>query len=273
MLTATQRIALMVLCAAMLCLFTIRWYWAQWNPPSITLHFIPVVQNPILNATTNSENTAVWDTFNPNTVSAARLIKMGMHPKTASTITHFREKGGRFNAGTDLYKIYGIDSQWVQKAQAYIILYGTHITPTAKLSYTQQPKTKQTALHIELNSCDSIALLQLPEIGPAFAHRILKYRNLLGGFTSTLQLLEVYGFSSEKFKALQHMIYVNALAIKKLNVNTDDFKTINRHPYISYELTKLIFDWKRKTLLTPENTRELINDNALWIKLKPYLQF
>lgn len=272
MLAALQRKVLIVLGTAMLCLFTIRWYWAQWQSPAIVFHFLPEVKPPVLSADEHLKQAPVWDTFNPNTVSAARLIQLGLNKKTANTMVHYREMGGRFKTPTDIFKIYGMDTLWAQQAQPYIVLLNTVLLQPAKHTFTRQPEAKQ-ALHIELNSADSISLIKLPGIGPAYAHRILKYRSLLGGFTTSNQLLEVYGFRLEKFEPLRQFVYVNAAAVKKINLNTDDFKTVNRHPYISYELTKQIFDWKRKTILTPENTRELINDNALWIKLKPYLQF
>jgi competence protein ComEA len=272
MLTALQRKVLIVLGTAMLCLFTIRWYWAQWQSPGMVFHFLPEVKPPVLNAEVRLNHEPVWDTFNPNTVSAAQLIQLGLNKKTANIIVHYREKGGRFKTPTDLLRIYGMDTQWVQKALPFIVLSTTVLLQPSKQTFTRQPEVKQVQ-HIELNSADSISLIKLPGIGPAFAHRILKYRSLLGGFTTCNQLLEVYGFRLEQFELLRQCVYVNAAVIQKINLNTDDFKTINRHPYISYELTKQIFDWKRKTVFTPENTRELINDNELWIKLKPYLQF
>ena len=50
----------------------------------------------------------------------------------------------------------------------------------------------------------------------------------------------------ELYQKTQQYFSVNASGIKKINLNKDDFKTINRHPYLSYELTKSIFDWKKQ---------------------------
>ncbi|MFZ9454667.1 MAG: helix-hairpin-helix domain-containing protein, partial [Bacteroidia bacterium] len=112
MLTALQRKVLIVLGTAMLCLFTIRWYWAQWQSPAIVFHFLPEVKPPVLSADEHLKQAPVWDTFNPNTVSAARLIQLGLNKKTANTMVHYREKGGRFKTPTDIFKIYGMDTLW-----------------------------------------------------------------------------------------------------------------------------------------------------------------
>jgi hypothetical protein len=59
----------------------------------------------------------------------------------------------------------------------------------------------------------------------------------------------------------------------KINLNKDDFKVINKHPYLTYEKTKEIFDWRRKTLITPTNLQDILNDPLLYAKLLPYLSF
>ena len=68
------------------------------------------------------------------------------------------------------------------------------------------------------------------------------------------------------------VMLINVL-IKKINLNKDDFKSINKHPYLSYEITKSLFDWRRKTSLNATNLKEILNDPALYSKLLPYLAF
>jgi competence protein ComEA len=56
---------------------------------------------------------------------------------------------------------------------------------------------------VELNSADSTDLVELYGIGPVFANRILKYRDLLGGFYSVNQLLEVIISRRKLFEKLK----------------------------------------------------------------------
>ena len=75
------------------------------------------------------------------------------------------------------------------------------------------------------------------------------------------------------FEKIKPNVTVNAELIKKINLNKDDFKSINKHPYLSYELTKTLFDWRKKTVITAVNLKDIINDGQAYNKLIPYLSF
>ncbi len=217
--------------------------------------------------------------FNPNTVSFEELLSLGFTKKTAGVFIKYRSKGFVFKKKQDLKKVYGITDNFYNKLEPYILI-ENNISKKPESNFAEQKvekitKYKPSAANkiIELNSADSLALLEINGIGPAFAKRILKYRSLLGGYINALQLKEVFGFTEEMFDKVKSQILVNAASVKKINLSKDDFKTINKHPYITYELTKNIFDWKRKTNITKENVAGIINDEELLKKLMPYLEF
>lgn len=56
---------------------------------------------------------------------------------------------------------------------------------------------------VEINSADTTVLKGVPGIGSTFANRIVKYRNLLGGFCHIEQLKEVYGIDEAKYELLK----------------------------------------------------------------------
>ena len=61
---------------------------------------------------------------------------------------------------------------------------------------------------LDLNRIDSLTLLRVPGIGPAYAHRILALRERLGGYYTVLQLQEVYGMDEDKFLALRQWFVI-----------------------------------------------------------------
>ena len=106
----------------------------------------------------------------------------------------------------------------------------------------QQPIARSQKLN--LNSADTTELKSLPGIGSFFAKNIVDYRNKLGGFIEKEQLLEVYAFDSTRMANIENLIIIDTIELRKVNVNTDDFKTILRHPYIEYEDVKKIVNYR-----------------------------
>lgn len=99
---------------------------------------------------------------------------------------------------------------------------------------------------LDINKADSLEFQQLPEIGSFFARNMVEYRDKLGGYVELSQILEVYGFDSLRFNVISPYIKLDTVALRKVRVNYDDFKTILKHPYIEYEDVKKIINHREK---------------------------
>ena len=95
-------------------------------------------------------------------------------------------------------------------------------------------------LVFELNSADSLDLVQLYNIGPTIARRILKYRSLLGGYYCKEQLHEVYGIDSARYADIAPHLTVNSALVTRLDLNTATIDQLKRHPYLDYYQAKAI---------------------------------
>ncbi len=206
--------------------------------------------------------------FDPNTATQEELIKLGFREKTAQTFIKYRSKGVTFKKKEDLQKIYGISPKLYAQIEPYIL-----IKNTRGASASSATKEKTIGKKLELNSADSLALIELKGVGPGYAKRILKYRSMLGGFISIEQVKEIYGMSDDLYQLIAQQCSVNSSAIKKINVNTADFKTLNKHPYINYELTKHIFNFKKNASISEANLADVIEDEELTSKIRPYLEY
>jgi competence ComEA-like helix-hairpin-helix protein len=215
--------------------------------------------------------------FDPNTVSESQLLALGFSEKSAGIFLKFRARGFEFKTKEDLKKVFGISKSLYGSLEPFI-----HIQNKSKPAkeattndFAQKYSTtpKNTIVQFELNTADSLALESLPGIGSVYAKRILQYRNMLGGFTNAEQLKEVYGFKENSYELVKKYFTVNPASVKKINLNTDDFKSINKHPYLSFQLTKDIFAFRKNTAITDKNLRELLADDSLYFKLLPYLVF
>lgn len=115
--------------------------------------------------------------------------------------------------------------------------------PTASNSLSNSSKAIPI---LELNATDSIALVDLPQIGEVMASRIQRYRDRLGGFVCFEQLYEVKGMDSARFATVMPYLQLDPAAIHKLEVNRDEFKTLLRHPYLEYDQVKAIVNHRER---------------------------
>ncbi len=84
---------------------------------------------------------------------------------------------------------------------------------------------------VDINRCDTSELIRLPGIGPVLSARIIKYRQLLGGYVSKEQLREVYGLPAETYELIKNMISVDTLVVVRININTAGYRELDRLPY------------------------------------------
>ena len=177
------------------------------------------------------------DYFDPNTVAEEELKTMGFTNYQARNLINYRLSGGVFRKADDILKIYGVDSVLFVKIKPFIKL--DSVNEVIVPSFDEIPM-------VELNSADSALLTQLPGIGPAYAKRIIRYRELLGGYYTPKQLLEVYNFPEDTFYGLEDYIYADTLHIRKMRINFLEFAELLRHPYLSKEQVAQILDRKEK---------------------------
>lgn len=184
--------------------------------------------------------------FNPNTAYREELISIGLRPAVVMNLLKYRNAGGRFKRPEDLRKIYGMNDSVFRLIKDYIIIEADISVNTAFLASerpeTLRPISKNLPEIIELNSADSFELKQLKGIGPVFAARIIKYRDLLGGFYSHEQLKEVYGMDSSRFRLLLKQTKIDTQLIRKINLNSGEIHFLNSHPYINtYHFRSLLY--------------------------------
>ncbi|WP_233589146.1 ComEA family DNA-binding protein [Gynurincola endophyticus] len=106
-----------------------------------------------------------------------------------------------------------------------------------------KPKPQKNKL--DINRVDSVQLAILIHNQLKLAGRIIRYRDRLGGFVKTEQLKEVYGLSEKLYQRLILNVFITAdFKPKRLNILTLDFKALISHPYIDYNLAKLLIRFR-----------------------------
>jgi DNA uptake protein ComE-like DNA-binding protein len=143
-------------------------------------------------------------------------------------------------------------------------------------SHTSVREPVRQKVRIDINSCDSVALVRLPAIGPVLSARIIKYRRLLGGYDRIDQLKEVYGLTPETYEIIQDKVFADSTAITRININSAGYKELAHFPYFEkYEITAIMKYRELKGKITGIN--ELINNKLITAekanKVRPYLKY
>lgn len=127
---------------------------------------------------------------------------------------------------------------------------------------------------IDLNTADASELQLVKGIGKVYSERIVKYRELLGGFADSKQLLEVYGISEELVSKINENFVIKS-DLTPIKINSDSVKHLARHPYISYDLAWVIINYRRQNgdINSVEDLRKVkaLSDST-FTKLSPYLK-
>ncbi|RFZ90603.1 helix-hairpin-helix domain-containing protein [Mucilaginibacter conchicola] len=199
--------------------------------------------------------------FDPNKASDADWQKLGLTAKQAQIIKNYTAKGGRFRKADDLQKIYGLTKVDYARLAPFIII--------------DKNKTEPAKV-IELNSADSAQLTKIEGIGPAFAKRIIYYRERLGGFVNKEQLKEVFGLDYVKYAEIKEQVRVDARRIRKIDINTITFDQLRLMPYLNYKQVNAIIEY-RKEHGNYAGMDDLANiaiiDAQILRKIEPYLVF
>ena len=223
--------------------------------------------------------------FDPNSIGIEEWQKLGLSVRQSAAIIKYRTKGGKFRTPEDLQKMYTISdemyerllpyvrisSNYLQRAQTLIKTYPTHN------GYKDRalPTDKDRALPIiEVNNADSLALLEIKGIGPAFASRILKYRKRLGGFYKKEQLMEVFGLDSSRYQEIKNQISLDPDHLDKININTADIADFINHPYIRYKQVNALIQYRKQHgayTSIADLSKVLILDAETISRLTPYL--
>jgi competence ComEA-like helix-hairpin-helix protein len=149
--------------------------------------------------------------FNPNTATVEDFGKLGLSPKVANTIVHFREKGGKFYKAEDFKKIWGLSPSDYERLHDYINI--ESVKYAKKEGFSGYNHKEEEKIVVELgnfdpNTAEIDDLLKLG-IPKKTAYIILKYREKGGHFRKKEDLKKIYGME-EVYAGLEPFIQIVA---------------------------------------------------------------
>lgn len=229
----------------------------------------------------NGEKDTILFHFDPNTATVETLVQLGFSERQAATLINYRRAGARFRKPSDIYRVYGLDTlfaaglvPWIEIApevargvsEGRMPEAGSSGYQAGKMSTEGKSRTPGTVKTrpdgwtnkadgdmnspreptsvIDLNSCSAADLEQLAGIGAVLSARIVKYRDLLGGFVSVSQLREVYGLDSSAVEMNSGRLKVSTDSIRSFRLDTCSWGQMARHPYLGPEAARAIMKYR-----------------------------
>ena len=187
--------------------------------------------------------------FDPNTADSTTLLRLGLQPWQVRNIYKYRAAGGVYRRPLDFARLYGLTRKQYLALEPYIRISADY-APASSLYQPESRPSADTVHHhrhklsagesVDLNTADTTLLQRVPGIGSYFARQIVNYRNRLGGFYSSRQLLEIDDFPQQALPFFKASGTPN-----KLNVNQLTLNELKRHPYLNYYQARAIVDYRR----------------------------
>jgi len=242
-----------------------------------------------------------------NTATAEELKTLkGIGNVLSERIVKFRDSKGGFEKMEDLNDVYGIkdslyyalanriemskvekpvntnypDKKPGENSNAYASTGSPDLNNTiANEGFTSEKRSKKTKddlshLNININTASKEEWMLLNGIGEFRAKAIVEHRQKLGGFHQLNQIVEAYSIDDSLYQTLLPSLTLGTPDIKKININEVEFKALLKHPYIDYNLTKHLINFRdqRKGLKSIEDLKDsYLIDQELYQKLSVYL--
>jgi len=187
--------------------------------------------------------------FDPNTLDPKGWQKLGIRPKTIGTIQKYLAKGGRFRKPEDLQRVYGLRAAEYERLHSYIRIESPSPSPVpANEPALQKPARRpmKEVQPVDINTADSTAFEALPGIGAKLAMRIIHFREKLGGFYSVEQVRETFGLADSIFIKIKPYLQTGTGLIHKININKAGLDELKAHPYIRYNLARIILNYRQQ---------------------------
>jgi competence protein ComEA len=177
------------------------------------------------------------------------------------------------------WMLFGMSEKQATSLMKYISSKGGLVHPKELLDiYVLSKRDKETLVkwcRIEkgkINDWSQADFQKISGIGKVLSKRIVKYRDLLGGFYSLDQLREVYGLDSlivDNIKRRAAVTRVDPLEINKLS-----YRVLLSHPYIGKAEAKLIVRERTIRLFSEESHLfEVFSEEYKIKRLKPYVSY
>lgn len=220
----------------------------------------------------------VSEAFNPNTISEKDLRQMGIPNKVVKNWINYREKGGQFWNEESVARIYGLNEELLSQLKPYLKFdeKPKFAAKSPNSNHSEYKSKSKKSVTISINKASKEQWMELHGIGLAYAGRIIKFRDKLGGFCKVEQVAMTYGLPDSVFQKIQSNLKLNE-SPKTIDLNTASVEELKEHPFITWKMANQL-DAYRNQHPPFKSVEEVYKMEGQWTseriqKLDCYLSF
>ena len=182
--------------------------------------------------------------FNPNFITDYKGSKLGMSVAEIDRLLNFRKTNQYVNSASEFQKVTQVSDSLLSTISPYF-KFPDWVNKQKANHYKSFEKKAEKIVLLDINHATKEDLIKVYGIGPALSDRILKQKELFGGFVSMKQMDDIWGLSPEVILSLNEHFKVATLPkIKKIDINNASIKELMLFPYFKYALAKSIVTYR-----------------------------
>jgi DNA uptake protein ComE-like DNA-binding protein len=199
----------------------------------------------------SEDNTYKIYPFNPNFITDFKGYKLGMSVAEINRLLAFRKTGKFANSAEEFQQVTKISDSLLAKMKPYFKFpnwvkdKNNSYIAYSKSEYKPYNKEVKKIIVQDINKATKEDLMKIFGVGDAISERIIKQREVLGGFVSMEQMNDVWGLSPEVIYELNKHFKIEAMpVIDKININNASTKELMKLSYFRYPLAREIITYR-----------------------------
>ena len=188
--------------------------------------------------------------FNPNFISDYKGFNLGMSNEEIDRLHKFRATNKYVNSAKEFQTVTNVSDSLLSVLQPYFKFPEWVKNKKKKRqsykSYAFKGKDEVILEKIDLNKATIEELRKVYGIGEKLSARIIKYKTMLGGFTTKSQLDKVYGLKPEVIQKVWKRFYIGEVTISKIDLNKATIKELRKVYGIGEKLSARIVKYRTK---------------------------
>lgn len=184
--------------------------------------------------------------FNPNFITDFKGYKLGMTTAEIDRLLEFRKSNKYVNSAQEFQAVTKVSDSLLDKMAPYFKFPDWVKNKKSYNSFNNQAFAKKEKITIlDINLATKEDLIKVYGIGEGLSERILKQKEIFGGFVSMEQMGDIWGLSPEVVEKLKAQFKIEIIPnVKRIKINDASAKELSQFPYFRYPLNKEIVTYR-----------------------------